>query len=89
MFKFTRFMPKHGILFANHLSPEADEEVRGSIEEVTTHSLTLITSKTMLISCKEEENASKKSNNQTLTKNAQNERTRGRRRVYTRHCKEA
>jgi hypothetical protein len=47
-------MPKHGILFANHLSPEADEEARESIEEVTTHSLTLITSKTRLISCKEE-----------------------------------
>jgi hypothetical protein len=34
--------------------PEADEGARESIEEVTTHSLTLITSKTRLISCKEE-----------------------------------
>jgi hypothetical protein len=47
-------MPKHCILFTNHLSPEVDKEARASIEEVTTHSLNLITSKTRLISCEEE-----------------------------------
>jgi hypothetical protein len=54
MFKFARFIPKHDIMFAKHLPLEADEEARESIKEVTTHSLTLITSKTRLISCEEE-----------------------------------
>jgi hypothetical protein len=52
--KFAKLMPKHGIIFANHLSPKAYEEVSEIIKEVTTRSLTLITSKTCLIFCKEE-----------------------------------
>jgi hypothetical protein len=41
-------------MFTNHLPPEANKEARESIEEVTAHSLTLITNQTGLIFCEEE-----------------------------------
>jgi hypothetical protein len=37
MFKFARLIPKHGILFANHLSLEVDEEGREIMKEVTAY----------------------------------------------------